>query len=62
MHALAARDNILYNGRMAFDKGVEDLKVTYKDNFWDILPVERMQDKTEAILPGQTKNANFYRA
>lgn len=62
MHALAARDNILYNGRLAFDKGVEDLKTTYKDNFWDILPVERMQEKTEAILPGQTKNANFDRA
>lgn len=62
MHALSARDNILYNGRIAFDKGVEDLKTTYKDNFWTILPVERMQDKTEAILPGQTKNANFDRA
>lgn len=61
-HAVTAEYNILYNGQMAFDKGVEDLKATYKDNFWDILPVERMQEKTEAILPGQTKNANFERA
>ncbi|WP_325202886.1 tetratricopeptide repeat protein [Flavobacterium sp.] len=62
MHALATKDNILYNGRIAFDKGIEDLKTTYKDNFWDILPVERMQEKTEAMLPGQTKNPNFERA
>ncbi|KGO95422.1 gliding motility protein [Flavobacterium enshiense DK69] len=62
MHALSAKDNILYNGRIAFDKGVEDVKNTYKDNFWDILPVERMQEKTEAILPGETKNPNFVRA
>jgi len=61
-HAVSAEYNILYNGQMAFDKGVEDIKATYKDNFWDILPVERMQEKTEAILPGQTKNANFERA
>lgn len=61
-HAVTAEYNILYNGQLAFDKGVEDLKTTYKDNFWDILPVERMQEKTEMILPGQTKNANFERA
>ncbi|UOK43185.1 MULTISPECIES: gliding motility protein [Flavobacterium] len=61
-HALSAKDNILYNGYLAFDKGVEDVKATYKDNFWDILPVERMQEKTEAILPGESKNPNFIRA
>lgn len=61
-HSVTTEFNVLYNGQMAFEKGVEDLKVTYKDNFWEILPVERMQEKTEAILPGQTKNANFERA
>lgn len=61
-HAVTTEYNVLYNGQIAFDKGVEDLKGTYKDNFWDILPVERMQDKDESVLPGQTKNANFDRA
>jgi len=61
-HSVTTEYNVLYNGQIAFEKGVEDLKVTYKDNFWDILPVERMQEKTEAFLPGQTKNANFDRA
>ncbi|MCG2610342.1 gliding motility protein [Flavobacterium sp. SM15] len=61
-HAVTTEYNVLYNGQVAFDKGVEDLKVTYKDNFWDILPVERMQEKSEAMLPGQAKNSNFERA
>ncbi len=61
-HAVTAEYNILYNGGVAFDKGVEELKGTYKDNFWEILPVERMQDIDAGTLPGQTKNANFERA
>ena len=61
-HALNTKYNILYNGGIALDKGVVDLKSGYKDNFWEILPVERMQVSQEEILPGQTKNANFDRA
>ena len=44
------------------DKGIEDLKSQYKDNFWEMLPVERMQINQEQMLPGQAKNANFERA
>ena len=47
---------------MALDKGVVELKTGYNDNFWELLPVERMQVSQEQILPGQTKNANFDRA
>ena len=63
-HALGAKDNILYNGGVALDKGVSDVKSQYHDNFWEILPVERMQIKKEAVLPGEqpVANANFDRA
>lgn len=61
-HALSTKYNILYNGGIALDKGVTDLKSGYNDNYWEILPVERMQVSKEAILPGQKKNANFDRA
>ena len=33
-----------------------------KDNFWEILPVERMQIGEDKILPKENKNANFERA
>lgn len=61
-HALSTEYNILYNGGIALDAGIKDLKSTYKDNFWERLPIERMASTEEAFLPGQTKNANFDRA
>ena len=61
-HALSTKYNILYNGGLALDKGLVDLKTQYQDNFWEQLPVERMQISEEKILPGETKNADFERA
>lgn len=62
-HALSAEYNILYNGGIALDKGITDLKSQHKDNFWERLPIERMQVNKDAILPGQaTPNPNFERA
>lgn len=62
-HALSTKDNILYNGSLALDKGIFELKSQYQDNFWEILPIERMQVKKENILPGETPpNPNFDRA
>ncbi|WP_432672408.1 tetratricopeptide repeat protein [Flavobacterium sp. SM2513] len=61
--ALNTKYNVLYNGHIALDKGIEDLKTQYNDDFWDILPVERMVVSKENSLPGnKTKNANFERA
>ncbi|MCW1146791.1 tetratricopeptide repeat protein [Flavobacterium lacisediminis] len=61
-HAVTTKYNVLYNGNVALEKGLEELNQTYKDNFWEVLPVERTSDAEEAILPGQTKNKNFERA
>lgn len=61
--ALNTKYNVLYNGHMALDKGINDLKTQYNDDFWDLLPVERMVVSKENSLPGMTtKNANFERA
>ncbi len=62
IHALSTKDNILYNGQIALDKGIIELKGTYKDNFWENLPIERMQVNEDELKPGETKNANFERA
>ncbi len=61
-HALSTKDNILYNGGIALEKGVAEVKQQNVDNFWEILPVERMQVTEQSMMPGQTKNANFERA
>ncbi len=61
-HALSTKDNILYNGGIGLNKGIEEVKLQNKDNFWEILPVERMQVSEDNLMPGSTKNANFEKA
>lgn len=58
-HALSTEYNILYNGGLAYDKGLVELKSTYNDNFWETLPIERIQLDADELMPGQAKNANF---
>lgn len=61
-HALGTKYNILYNGNIALEQGRVSINDAYTENFWELLPVERMQVTDEVILPGQSKNADFERA
>ena len=61
-HSVNTEYNVLYNGDLALQKGIADVKATYSDNFWEVLPLERMQITEEEQKPGDTKNANFERA
>jgi tetratricopeptide (TPR) repeat protein len=61
-HGVGTKFNILYNGNIALEKGRQTLNDKYTDNYWEILPVERMQVTEEIALPGQSKNADFERA
>jgi hypothetical protein len=61
--ALNTKYNVMYNGDLALQKGIEDLKIQYNDDFWALLPVERMVDSKGPGAPGtEAKNANFERA
>jgi len=61
-HAVATEYNTLYNGYNALEQGREDLNSNYKDNYWEILPIERMTITDEIALPGQSTNDNFAKA
>lgn len=61
-HAVTAEYNALYNGYNALNEGTKSLNDSYQDNYWELLPVERMQVTEELVLPGATKNENFTRA
>ena len=61
-HAVTAEYNALYNGYLALQQGREGLNEAYRDNYWDVLPIERMQVEEDVILPGESKNENFIRA
>ncbi|MGB5236996.1 MAG: hypothetical protein WBN59_05125, partial [Flavobacteriaceae bacterium] len=58
-HALTTKYNVLYNGNIAFDEGREQLNTTYQDNYWEILPVERLQVSGEVRLDSEDNNPNF---
>ncbi|MDD7885895.1 tetratricopeptide repeat protein [Flavivirga sp. 57AJ16] len=61
-HAVATEFNTLYNGYNALEEGRQSLNERYTDNYWDVLPIERMQIFDEVVLPGQSKNESFSRA
>jgi hypothetical protein len=61
-HALNTKYNVLYNGDLALQAGLADLRTTYADNYWDILPVEKMQPTREQMEPTDKRNPNFERA
>ncbi|MCF7566795.1 tetratricopeptide repeat protein [Sabulilitoribacter arenilitoris] len=61
-HAVTAEFNALYNGYLALEQGRNSLNESYNDDYWEILPIERMQIQEDIVLPGQSKNENFNRA
>ena len=61
-HALGTKYNILYNGGIALENGRESIDDAFTDNYWELLPIERMQVSEDVMLPGQSKNADFERA
>lgn len=58
-HAVTAEYNTLYNGNLALQLGIDELQQTYIDNYWDILPVERMHVNDAVMAPGENQNPNF---
>lgn len=61
-HALGTKYNILYNGDIALQRGIDGVNDAFTENFWKLLPVERMEVNEDVFLPGQSKNADFDRA
>lgn len=61
-HAVTAEYNALYNGNLALTTGKQELSVTYRDNYWEVLPVERFQVLEDLATPGAKGNTNFSRA
>lgn len=50
-HSVNTKYNILYNGELAYDKGVQSLYDGYTDNYRERLPIERLE-VSELAIPG----------
>ncbi len=61
-HALNTKYNVLYNGNLSFEAGREQLNTAYRDNYWEILPVERLAVSGEIKLDTEDNNPQFLKA
>lgn len=59
---MSTKYNVLYNGNLAYESGKNGLIESFNDDYWQVLPVERMRVSEEIFLPGASKNADFQRA
>ena len=63
LHAVGTEYNTLYNGNLALQAGLDNIESTYQDNYWDILPVERLAVKDAIrISEDDQTDPNFERA
>ncbi|MFD1062540.1 tetratricopeptide repeat protein [Winogradskyella litorisediminis] len=62
-HSVGTEYNILYNGEIALQQGLESVNNAYTENFWELLPVERFEAKTDEVrLGNEAENSDFERA
>lgn len=61
-HALTTEYNVLFNGQEAFDKFYLNLNKEYKDNFWEVLPIEPFKAKENNIDPNDKVSGELARA
>ncbi len=63
-HAMGTYYNILYNGNLAIEQGKLSIVQNYQDDYWNILPVERMQVAKKGIgfTDEKERNPDFVRA
>lgn len=61
-HALNTKYNVLYNGNIAFETGRQELHDSYFDDYWAVLPIERLKVTDEVKLDSEDNNPNFERA
>jgi tetratricopeptide (TPR) repeat protein len=48
-HAVTTKFNVLHNGKMAFQQGINDINAQYEDDFWERLPIEPIKFKGNVI-------------
>ncbi|GAA6765902.1 hypothetical protein AAFH68_18410 [Flavobacterium sp. CGRL1] len=59
---MSTKYNILYNGGLGLEKGLQAIKANDQDNFWKMLPIEKMQFDENFSEGEKTKNPDFEKA
>jgi tetratricopeptide (TPR) repeat protein len=48
-HALTTKFNVLHNGKVAFQQGIDGINSQYEDDFWERLPIEPIKFKGNVV-------------
>lgn len=57
-HAMTTEYNILYNGEIAFQAGLDEINEKYEDNYWELLPIEPLTiDEGKIDVPDYKKKS-----
>ena len=58
-HSVVSSYNVLFNGNESIDQGLLETQSSFKENFWDILPIEKINLSNDIITVDGIENANF---
>ena len=58
-HSVNTKYNVLYNGNIALESGKTSVNDVYQDNYWEILPVERLQITDDIVASTKSKNPSI---
>ena len=61
-HAVTTEYNTLYNGNLALDEGKDVLIQTFSDDYWEVLPIERIVFAENTSIGEENRDPNFLRA
>ena len=61
-HSAVSSYNVLFNGETSIDEGFLQTQESFVDNFWEILPVEKINISKDIITVDGIENDNFLKA
>ena len=61
-HSVVSSYNVLFNGETSIDEGFLQTQESFVDNFWEILPVEKINISKDIITVDGIENDNFLKA
>ncbi len=61
-HSTVSTYNVLFNGNESINEGKESFLKSYKEDFWEILPVEPIESTNKIITVDGLENKSFLKA
>ena len=61
-HSVVSTYNVLFNGNEYLNKGLESFNSSYKENYWDILPIEPIEITDKIINVDGLENQDFLKS